>query len=135
LIRIVTCFTAPFFPRAWWQIVIFFGVVVVVVAVVLVVVVVVVVLVVVDVLLLTTCEGSLPATVLALTAPAATSATNRAPVKTFFIATLCLIPTPLSKCFNLAFDRHFAHPNAAGVSLGGYLGDCDENRMDTRASD
>jgi hypothetical protein len=62
--------------------------------VVVLVVMVVVVLVVVDVLLLTTCEGSLPATVLALTAPAATSATNRAPVKTFFIPTFCLIPTP-----------------------------------------
>jgi hypothetical protein len=42
---------------------------------------------------------------------------------------------PLSKRFNLGCDRHFTHPNAAEVSRGGYLGDCDENRVDTRASD
>jgi hypothetical protein len=94
-IRIVTCRTAPVRRfRAWWQILILRGGAGVVVVVVSVGVVVVVVATVVVVVVWSAPSGPIPATALAVSPPATTSAANPAPVKSFCFS---LIPTPLGR--------------------------------------
>jgi hypothetical protein len=122
----VTCFTAPLFVRAWWQIVTFRGVVVVVVLVVVIVVTLVlvlllvlpvdddvksgvvvvivvttgvlpVVIVVTKVVVASAPSGDAPAVKTAVAAPSVISTANRTPVKTFFFNLPCLIPTPFTE--------------------------------------
>jgi hypothetical protein len=121
----VTCFTAPLFARAWWQIVTFRGVVVVVVLVVVIVVTLVlvlllvlpvddvksgvvvvivvttgvlpVVIVVTKVVVASAPNGDAPAVKTAVAAPSVISTANRTPVKTLFFNLPCLIPAPFAE--------------------------------------